>query len=38
MREFCRSRLRPNQIPQKVLLVADDMHSSRFKKLRTVKG
>lgn len=38
MREFCKSRLRPNQIPQKVLLVADDMHSSRFKKLRAAKG
>jgi acyl-CoA synthetase (AMP-forming)/AMP-acid ligase II len=38
MREFCKSRLRPNQIPQKVLLVADDMHSSRFKKLRAGKG
>jgi acyl-CoA synthetase (AMP-forming)/AMP-acid ligase II len=38
MREFCKSRLRPNQIPQKVLLVADEMHSSRFKKLRAGKG
>lgn len=38
MREFCKSRLRPSQVPQQVLLVADDMHSPRFKKLRAVKG
>ncbi|MFN9719170.1 MAG: class I adenylate-forming enzyme family protein [Planctomycetota bacterium] len=38
MREFCRSRLRANQIPQKVLLVADEMHTLRFKKLRAVKS
>lgn len=34
MREFCRNRLRPYQVPQKIVFVRDDMHSQRFKKMR----
>ena len=34
MREFCLSHLKPNQLPQKVVLVKGDIHSERFKKIR----
>ncbi len=34
MREFCREKLSENQIPQKIVLVDDKMHSDRFKKIR----
>jgi long-chain acyl-CoA synthetase len=34
MREYCRGRLAPFKIPQKVILVDRPMHGERFKKLR----
>lgn len=34
MHEFCRTRLRPFQVPQKVELVVQEMHGERFKKMR----
>lgn len=34
MREFCQDRLQPFQIPQKIELAGESMHSERFKKLR----
>jgi acyl-CoA synthetase (AMP-forming)/AMP-acid ligase II len=34
MRAFCRERLAPFKIPQKVLLVERDLHGGRFKKMR----
>jgi acyl-CoA synthetase (AMP-forming)/AMP-acid ligase II len=34
MRAFCRDKLSKNQIPQKIVLVDDKMHSERFKKIR----
>lgn len=34
MREFCRIHLKPNQLPQKVVLVKGDIHSKRFKKIQ----
>lgn len=38
MHEFCKDRLLAFQIPQKVVLVNDDMHSERFKKLRRIEN
>jgi len=34
MAQFCRGRLRPAQIPQRVVLAAGPLHGGRFKKLR----
>ncbi|MGH2745933.1 MAG: class I adenylate-forming enzyme family protein [Thermoleophilaceae bacterium] len=34
MRQYCRDRLAPFKIPQKVILVDQPMHGDRFKKLR----
>ncbi|HJQ36084.1 MAG TPA: long-chain fatty acid--CoA ligase [Thermoanaerobaculia bacterium] len=34
MRDFCRDRLEPFKIPQKIILVDAPMHGDRFKKLR----
>ena len=34
MREFCRDKLTNYKIPQKVLLVSEEMHGERFKKMR----
>ncbi len=34
MNEFCRERLERYKIPQKVELVEESMHGSRFKKMR----
>lgn len=34
MQAFCRERLARFKVPQKVVLVQDDLHSGRFKKLR----
>jgi acyl-CoA synthetase (AMP-forming)/AMP-acid ligase II len=35
MRAFCRERLAPYKIPQKVVLVDEALHGARFKKLRS---
>ncbi len=35
MKQHCRLRLRPFQIPQKVVLVDSDSHGPRFKKMRS---
>jgi long-chain acyl-CoA synthetase len=37
MREFCDGRLSRFKIPQKVVLVGDELRSERFKKIRTEK-
>ncbi|HUU39365.1 MAG TPA: fatty acid--CoA ligase family protein, partial [Desulfatiglandales bacterium] len=34
MREFCRDKLPNFKVPQKVVVVSDQMHSQRFKKMR----
>jgi acyl-CoA synthetase (AMP-forming)/AMP-acid ligase II len=34
MREFCRDKLPNYKIPQKVIIVSNEMHGERFKKLR----
>jgi long-chain acyl-CoA synthetase len=34
MRQFCKDRLPSYKIPQKVVLMNDDLHSERFKKMR----
>ena len=34
LRPFCRTRLKPYMIPQKIVVVTDAMHGDRFKKVR----
>lgn len=36
MHEFCRDKLARFKIPQKLLIVSEDMHGERFKKMRRV--
>ena len=38
MRAFCESRLARFKIPQKVVLVADELRSDRFKKIRSAQA
>lgn len=38
MREFCKDKLQPYQIPQKIEIVDAEMYSERFKKLRRLVG
>ena len=38
MRAFCKSRLAPYKIPQKVVLVEEPLHGGRFKKMRPPTG
>jgi long-chain acyl-CoA synthetase len=38
LREFCRARLKNYQIPQKVIISQQELHSERFKKSRKVTG
>ena len=35
MRQYCRDRLAPFKIPQKVTIAGGDLHSSRFKRVRS---
>jgi acyl-coenzyme A synthetase/AMP-(fatty) acid ligase len=34
MRTFCRNRLSKYKIPQRVIIVSEEMHGGRFKKMR----
>jgi acyl-CoA synthetase (AMP-forming)/AMP-acid ligase II len=38
LRQFCKDKLSPYKIPQKVILWQEDLHSDRFKKIRQLPG
>jgi acyl-CoA synthetase (AMP-forming)/AMP-acid ligase II len=38
MRDFCRNKLTSYKIPQKVIIVSEEMHGERFKKMRRFSG